>query len=546
MMLLSLLVPLLVITLLAVESVAHSSGDAENGVVPVLNDNEGSCAGKGGEEECEQVKNSLPDKKYTESDNQDSYPSVCAVMFAYENSPFLSLVLDSLYAQDYDKTLIDLNIFVLKGYYSVHVEQTVANWISTHNNGGYNSMSFETTFSLKDSLENMDCFQSGEKHVLLMDSRSHLTNSYTIKHLLQSKRSVLTPLLSRQNKYWSNFWDDASGFGSSSLTFRQLEESLKEEPQPPHPTFVPSDVGYVRSPRYLGIVERKQKGEFATPLAFGVIVFKSDVVPQLKAAVSKITPESSRNEWLFSLSLAWYLYEQRLSMFVTNVSPFGHLIDPSLFDPSKLHPEFYLVETNPFEWTALYLNEEYANFAQYGTRSNCTDVFLVPMFSPLFATHLIEECEAFGRWSGGDHKDERIQGGYEPVPTQDIHFKQIGFSPSWKYIIRTYLRPITSYYYTGYTLQGDQSLDFVVRYRPDKQDYLRPHHDASTVTLNVALNQGGVDYEGGGTRFVRQNCTLTNTKPGWGTLSPGRLTHLHEGLKTTKGTRYILVSFIDQ
>ncbi len=28
-------------------------------------------------------------------------------------------------------------------------------------------------------------------------------------------------------------------------------------------------------------------------------------------------------------------------------------------------------------------------------------------------------------------------------------------------------------------------------------------------------------------------------------LFPGRLTHLHEGLPTTKGTRYILVSFIN-
>lgn len=28
-------------------------------------------------------------------------------------------------------------------------------------------------------------------------------------------------------------------------------------------------------------------------------------------------------------------------------------------------------------------------------------------------------------------------------------------------------------------------------------------------------------------------------------MHPGRLTHLHEGLPTTNGTRYIAVSFID-
>jgi len=51
---------------------------------------------------------------------------------------------------------------------------------------------------------------------------------------------------------------------------------------------------------------------------------------------------------------------------------------------------------------------------------------------------------------------------------------------------------------------------------------------------------------------------VTNTRLGWALLHPGRLTHYHEGLRTTRGTRhyheglrttrgtrYILVAFID-
>lgn len=38
-------------------------------------------------------------------------------------------------------------------------------------------------------------------------------------------------------------------------------------------------------------------------------------------------------------------------------------------------------------------------------------------------------------------------------------------------------------------------MNFVVRYRPDEQPSLRPHHDASTFTVNMALNKVGVDYE---------------------------------------------------
>lgn len=55
----------------------------------------------------------------------------------------------------------------------------------------------------------------------------------------------------------------------------------------------------------------------------------------------------------------------------------------------------------------------------------------------------------------------------------------------------------------------------------------------------------GVDYEGGGCRFIRYNCSVTNTKPGWLLMHPGRLTHYHEGLLVTKGTRYIMISFVD-
>jgi hypothetical protein len=38
-------------------------------------------------------------------------------------------------------------------------------------------------------------------------------------------------------------------------------------------------------------------------------------------------------------------------------------------------------------------------------------------------------------------------------------------------------------------------MNFVVRYRPDEQPSLRPHHDSSTYTINVALNRPKIDYE---------------------------------------------------
>lgn len=88
-------------------------------------------------------------------------------------------------------------------------------------------------------------------------------------------------------------------------------------------------------------------------------------------------------------------------------------------------------------------------------------------------------------------------------------------------------------------------MNFVVRYKPDEQPSLRPHHDSSTYTVNIALNRAGIDFEGGGCRFIRYNCSIRATEMGWMLLHPGRLTHFHEGLQTTKGIRYIMVSFVD-
>ena len=49
-------------------------------------------------------------------------------------------------------------------------------------------------------------------------------------------------------------------------------------------------------------------------------------------------------------------------------------------------------------------------------------VFRVP---PLFLHS--QEMEHFGQWSGGDHQDKRLSGGYENVPTRDIHMNQVCF-----------------------------------------------------------------------------------------------------------------------
>lgn len=59
------------------------------------------------------------------------------------------------------------------------------------------------------------------------------------------------------------------------------------------------------------------------------------------------------------------------------------------------------------------------------------------------------------------------------------------------------------------------------------------------IALDTSFSQGG------GCRFIRYNCSVTDLRLGWSLIHPGRLTHYHEGLHVTNGTRYIMVSFVD-
>uniref|UniRef100_A0A3Q0RD25 Procollagen-lysine,2-oxoglutarate 5-dioxygenase 1 n=1 Tax=Amphilophus citrinellus TaxID=61819 RepID=A0A3Q0RD25_AMPCI len=175
----------------------------------------------------------------------------------------------------------------------------------------------------------------------------------------------------------------------------------------------------------------------------------------------------------------------------------------------------------------------------------CPDVYWFPVFSNVACNHLIEEMEHHGKWSQGNNADTRIQGGYENVPTIDIHMNQVNFEKEWQKFLVEYVVPITEKMFPGYYTKADFDLAFVVRYKPDEQPYLRPHHDASTFTINIALNEVGLDYEGGGCRFLRYDCSIQAPRKGWALMHPGRLTHYHEGLPTTAGVRYIAVSFVD-
>jgi hypothetical protein len=85
---------------------------------------------------------------------------------------------------------------------------------------------------------------------------------------------------------------------------------------------------------------------------------------------------------------------------------------------------------------------------------------------------------------------------------------------------------------------------FLVRYDAQEgQQALAKHTDESFVSFNILLNE---DFEGGGTRFHnrRNQDQVLDIHPTSGHVLLNNAVMLHEGLPTKRGTRYILVGFL--
>uniref|UniRef100_A0A8B9LQM0 procollagen-lysine 5-dioxygenase n=1 Tax=Astyanax mexicanus TaxID=7994 RepID=A0A8B9LQM0_ASTMX len=369
---------------------------------------------------------------------------------------------------------------------------------------------FTCPFSLEGCRKDPSC-----GYYFSIDSDVALTNPDTLRILIEENKSVIAPMLSRHGKLWSNFWGALSPEGY-----------------------------YSRSEDYIDIVQAKRVGVWNVPYITQVYLLRGDVLRSRLADVSLFKQEGADPDMIFCRAVR----DQGVFMFVSNRDEFGRLVSTKNYNTSRLYPDMWQIFDNPLDWREKYIHENYSKIFEDGenvVEQPCPDVYWFPAFSDRMCDELVETMEDFGEWSGGRHKDERLAGGYENVPTVDIHMNQIQFEKEWLKFLKDYIVPVTEKLYPGYYPKANAVMNFVVRYRPDEQPSLRPHHDSSTFTINIALNSKGKDYEGGGCRFVRYNCRVESPRKGWSFMHPGRLTHYHEGLPTTQGTRYIMVSFVD-
>ncbi|VDN08844.1 unnamed protein product [Dibothriocephalus latus] len=350
-------------------------------------------------------------------------------------------------------------------------------------------------------------------YFFLVESTAQFTEPEALEKLVTANRGIVAPMMTRRGLYWSTFWGAIHANGS-----------------------------YDRSDDYFDIVEGRKKGLWNVPLVGTTFLASRWALTQLKGS-------ENDEDYLYG-SIASAAVSKNAFMYVDNRIDYGYLTNPTTVTLDHLHNDLWQIFDNPLDWEEVYIHPEYHHWTRKEVKMQdfeqpCSDVFWVPLMSEVFCKQLIEEMENYGKWSDGSNYDPRLEGGYENVPTRDIHMRQIDWEDHWIHVLRKYVYPIQLKLFEGYSDKPWARMNFVVRYKQGEQPALRYHHDASSYTLDMALNRAHVDYQGGGVRFSRYNCTLVDTRVGWPLIFPGRLTHLHEGLETTSGTRYIFVTFVN-
>ncbi|KAM4563127.1 procollagen-lysine,2-oxoglutarate 5-dioxygenase 1 [Odontesthes bonariensis] len=445
---------------------------------------------------------------------ESEYPAVLISIFIQQPTPFVTVFFERLLKLQYPKNRLKLFIYNQEPHHERQVNSFVKEHGSLYLDVKSISPEEEMDATAARDLAVDTCRKDKAcEYFFSLDVEVVLKNQNTLRILIEQNLPIVAPMITRAGRLWSNFWGALSGDGY-----------------------------YARSEDYVDIVQARRMGVWNIPYLSNVYLVKASLLRSELKDYELFTSDSLDPDMAFCHAVR----SQGIFMYVTNMHTFGRILSTENYQTSHLHNDLWQIFQNPADWQERYIHENYTHIMKDKLiETPCPDVYWFPIFSEVACNHIVEEMEHFGGWSGGGNVDTRIQGGYENVPTIDIHMNQINYEREWQKFLLEFVAPITEKMYPGYFTKAQFDLAFVVRYKPDEQPSLRPHHDASTFTINIALNEGGRDYQGGGCRFLRYDCSVDAPRKGWALMHPGRLTHYHEGLPTTAGVRYIVVSFVD-
>ncbi|XP_076756253.1 procollagen lysyl hydroxylase isoform X2 [Xylocopa sonorina] len=353
-----------------------------------------------------------------EETTPEAYPIVLIAIFIERPTPFLNEFFTTIHHQTYPKSR--LHLFV---HNNVEYHQDAVDSFLKKVSREYNS---SKQVSVSDAMSEVDarnlaldyCLSKDCSGYFSVDSISHLDNKYTLKLLVEQQRGIVAPLLVRPYKMWSNFWGA-----------------------------IMDDGFYARSFDYMEIVKNERRGLWNVPFISSCYLINATLISN-----EKTRPSYSEGDLDTDMAFAYANRERSIFMYLSNRLDFGHLVNPDSYDVTVTHPDLYQILDNKLDWEKKYIHENYSeNFNPNRTPVQpCPDVYWFPIVNERFTKELIDVMEMYGRWSDGSNNDPRIEGGYEAVPTRDIHMKQVGLHESWLNFLYEYVSPLLDLVFIGY------------------------------------------------------------------------------------------------
>lgn len=137
------------------------------------------------------------------------------------------------------------------------------------------------------------------------------------------------------------------------------------------------------------------------------------------------------------------------------------------------------------------------------------------------------------------------RGGAMLDPRSEGYLAAPNFQAFYRELMDVYMRPVSRLLFPDVVGYDTQTFGFSIQWQENKDTSLRPHTDASAVTLNINLNLPGEDYSGSAVSFIdpaSRRVEKLTFEPGTALIHHGSVPHASDPI--TKGERYNFVLWL--
>ncbi len=135
------------------------------------------------------------------------------------------------------------------------------------------------------------------------------------------------------------------------------------------------------------------------------------------------------------------------------------------------------------------------------------------------------------------------RGGAMLDPRSEAHLGAPAFQTFYRDLMDTYMRPVSRLLFPDVMGYDTQTFGFSIHWQADKDTSLRPHSDASSVTLNINLNLPGESFSGSAVSFIdpaSRRVEKLNFEPGTALIHHGSVPHASEPITEGQRSNFVL------